>query len=75
MENAKESATVYKASNIDILTQVNKLTEALNVIQGDIADIKRRVGYRDRPLGMPDTKNYNTDPGPWTKKPAAGASQ
>lgn len=59
MDIAKESAKRLT---------LEEITTRLLAAEDEIAEIKKRVNTRDKSVGMPDMRNHNTDPGPWTPK-------
>ncbi len=62
------NSTSAKDSVNPVVTNA-QLLDAITSLRKDVEAIKVRVGFGDTPVGMPDKKNYNTDPGPWQKKP------
>ena len=46
---------------------VKKVT--LEELAKRVEALEERVNLRDKPVGRPDMKNCNTDPGPWVKAP------
>lgn len=59
MNGAKESENKI-VSNQQIMDAIMSLKRDLDVI-------KTMVGFNDKPIGMPEKRNHNTDPGPWQK--------
>jgi len=75
-DSAKESGTVagrtfQRVSNEMILEQIQKIVEDVTNIKMDIELIKVKAHFQDKVVGMPEKKNYNTDPGPWVKPSSA----
>jgi hypothetical protein len=65
---AKESVKEKFITNQQIL-------DAIMLIKKDVEEIKQRTGFNDKPVGIPEKRNYNTDPGPWQKKPETAITQ
>jgi hypothetical protein len=74
MNDAKDGVKKF-VSNEQVYTEVMNLYKRLDEIGKDIELIKVRTGFRDTPLGRPERKNYNTDPGPWKKPPAPDSEE
>lgn len=77
MNDAKESGSAAKQtrlSNEQLLEKLEKsyekLAASIEAIRADIEVLKVKTGSRDKPVEGPKKENYNTDPGPWQKKPA-----
>jgi len=71
MDIAKES--VKKITLEEVAEMIKATQDAMESIKKDVEILKNRSGFKDRPMGIPERKNYNDDPGPWPKaqKPAA----
>jgi hypothetical protein len=67
-EDAKESAkmeSTKRVSNEQLLEKMEELITRIEIVQLDVEELKKRNGFRDKPIGMPSRQNLNTDPGPW----------
>jgi len=65
MDSVKEN-TKSRVSNEQILEAISKLSADVDTMRADIDRIKNPKDQVVR--GMPEKRNFNDDPGPWTKK-------
>lgn len=66
---AKESKRVTNEQLLEKLQtlalHIDVLQNAIEDLQEDVKELKKRTGFGDSPVTAPSRTNCNTDPGPW----------